>query len=211
MSPVKRVMEKRDAAVRAWVGLLMLLLLAVPAMAKVEVDFDPNLDFLKFKTYAYIGGVEKLVMLQLNPQLINDRVHRAVQREMGKKGLREVQANEDPDLVVRYWANSQTKLNVAATGNWGPYGPYLGTYWGFLYDTMSASSTREAMLVLDLIDAKNKELAWRMYLARKILNVEKDWKKADEDFTKGFKSYPPSVKQIEAKKKERANEKPQPE
>jgi Domain of unknown function (DUF4136) len=197
--------------VRAWMGLLALLLVAAPAMAKVEVDFDPNLDFSKFKTYAYIGGVEKLVMLQLNPQLINDRVHRAVQREMGKKGLREVQANENPDLVVRYWANSQTKLNVAATGNWGPYGPYLGTYWGFLYNTMSASSTREAMLVLDLIDAKNKELAWRLYLVRKILNVEKDWKRADEDFTKGFKSYPPSTKEIEAKTKERANEKPQPE
>ena len=36
---------------------------------------------------------------------------------------------------------------------------HLGTYWGFLYDTMSASSTREGMLVLDLIDAKNKDLA----------------------------------------------------
>jgi hypothetical protein len=48
----------------------------------------------------------------------------------------------------------------------GPSGPYLGTYWGFLYDTMSASSTREGMLVLDLIDAKNKDLAWRLYLMR---------------------------------------------
>jgi hypothetical protein len=31
---------------------------------------------------------------------------------------------------------------------------------------MSASSTREGMLVLDLIDAKNKDLAWRLYLVR---------------------------------------------
>ena len=69
-------------------------------------------------------------MLQLNPELINDRVHRAVQRELTKKGLREVQPSENPDLVVRYWANSQVQVNVAATGNWGPYGPYLGTYWG---------------------------------------------------------------------------------
>jgi len=211
MNPVKRVLEKQGGAPRAWMGLLMLLAMALPAMAKVEVDFDPNLDFSTFKTYAFIGGVEHLVMMQLNPQLINDRVHRAVEREMTKKGVREVQPNENPDLAVRYWANSQTHLNVAATGNWGPYGPYLGTYWGFLYDTMSASSTREGMLVLDLIDAKNKELAWRLYLVRKIVNVDKDWKKADQDFTKGFESYPPSAKQIEEKKKERANEKPKPE
>jgi hypothetical protein len=54
----------------------------------VEVDFNPDLDFSQFKTYAYIGGVKHLVMLQLNLELINDRVHRAVQRELTKKGLR---------------------------------------------------------------------------------------------------------------------------
>jgi hypothetical protein len=88
------------------IGLLVLLMAGLPAMAKVEVDFHPNLDFSQFKTYAYIGDVEHLVMLQLNPELINDRVHRAVQRELTKKGLREVQPSENPDLVVRYWANS---------------------------------------------------------------------------------------------------------
>jgi hypothetical protein len=30
-------------------------------------------------------------------------------------------------------------------------------------------------------------------------------------FTKGFESYPPSVKEIEEKKKERTNERPKPE
>ena len=120
MKRTGRVVEKRGAALRAWIWLLFLLVAALPATAKLEVDFDPNLDFSQFKTHAYI---------------------------------------ENPDLLVRYWANSQVQVNVAATGNWGPYGPYLGTYWGFLYDTMSASSTREAMLVLDLIDAKNKDLA----------------------------------------------------
>jgi hypothetical protein len=211
MKRTGRAAEKRGAALRAWLGLLVLLAVALPTMAKVEVDFNPNLDFSQFKTYAYIGGVEHLVMMQLNPELINDRVHRAVQRELNKKGLREVQPTENPDLVVRYWASSQVQLNVAATGNWGPYGPYLGTYWGFMYNTMSASSTREGMLVLDLIDARNKDLAWRLYLVRKIVKVDKDWKKADQDFTEGFESYPPSAKQIDEKKKDRAIEKPKPE
>jgi hypothetical protein len=188
---------------RVGIGLLVLLMVGLPAMAKVQVDFNPNLDFPQFQTYVYIGGVEHLVMLQLNLELINDRVHRAVQRELTKKGLREVPPSENPDLVVRYWANSQVQVHVAAAGNWGPYGPYLGTYRGFQYDTMSASSTREGMLVLDLMDAKNKDLAWRLYLVRKIVKVDKDWKKADQDFSKGFESYPPSVKQIEQKKSRR--------
>ena len=66
-------------------GLLVLLVMELPAKAKVDVDFDPNLELARFKTYAYIGGVEHLVMLQLNPDLINERVHRALQREMAKK------------------------------------------------------------------------------------------------------------------------------
>ena len=53
---------------------------------------------------------------------------------------------------------------------------------------MSASSTREGMLALDLIDAKNKDVAWRLYLVRKIVKVDKDWKKADLDFSNGFRA-----------------------
>lgn len=116
---MNRVSGNRGAALRVRIGLLVLLTAGLPAMAKVEVDFNPDLDFSQFKTYAYIGGVEHLVMLQLNPELINDRVHRAVQRELTKNGLREVQPSENPDLVVRYWANSQVQVNVAATGPMG--------------------------------------------------------------------------------------------
>jgi hypothetical protein len=211
MDRAKRFWDEQRGLLRALLAAALLLVAALPAAAKVEVDFDPNLDFSRFKTYAYIGGVDKLLMMPLNPDLINNRVHRALQREMTKKGLREVQPNENPDLVVRYWASGEIQANVAATGAWGPYGPYLGTYWGYMYDQISATTTRQGILVLDLIDTKNKDLAWRLYLVRKIVNVDKDWKKANNDFTKGFESYPPSAKQIAAKQKERANEKPKPE
>jgi hypothetical protein len=86
--------------------------------------------------------VENLVMMQLNPDLINNRFHRMVVRELAKKGLREVQPGQNPDLVVRYWANSSQQVNLAAMGNWGPYGPYVGSYRGWIHTTASASSTR---------------------------------------------------------------------
>jgi hypothetical protein len=190
------------------IAIALVLVLGLPLLAKVAVDFDPNVDFSKYKTFAYIGGVENLVMMQLNPDLINNRVHRMVVRELTKKGLREVQPGQDPDLVVRYWANSTQQVNLAAMGNWGPYGPYIGSYWGWIYTTVSASSTREGSLIVDLIDPRSKALAWRVYLIRKITNPDKDWKKADEEFTKGFESYPPSEKEKEAKKKEREEHKP---
>jgi hypothetical protein len=184
------------------------LFFALPVQAKVVVDFDPNLDFSRYKTYAFIGGVENLVAIQLNPELIEIRMHHSVSREMDKRGLREVKPEENPDLVVRYWANSSTQVDVAVAGNWGPYSAYVGGDWSFLFESVSASSKKEGALIIDLIDPKAKSLAWRLYLIRKITNPDKEWKKADEEISSGFESYPPSNQAKEDKKKERAEHPP---
>ena len=92
----------------------------------MATDFDPHLNFSKFKTFSFIGGVEQLVRMQLNPDELNNKIHRAVTRELTAKGLREVKLEENPDLVVRYWADSQKDVNVATNTNWGVYGPYFG-------------------------------------------------------------------------------------
>jgi len=59
---MNRVSGKRAAALQVGIGLLVLLMAGLPAMTKVEFDFNPNLDFSQFKTYAYIGGVEHLAL-----------------------------------------------------------------------------------------------------------------------------------------------------
>jgi hypothetical protein len=178
-------------------GLVLALLfsLARPAAGKVVVDFDPSLDFTKFKTFAFIGPVENLVMTQVNPDLINPQLHRMVARELGKKGLREVNPDQNPDLVVRYWAIPESQVNVAVMGNWGPYRAYTDGPWASVYGSVPASNRRETTLILDLIDPKAKSLAWREYVTHKLSDPEKDWKKTEEEFTEGLKSYPPSDKE----------------
>ena len=187
---------------------LLSLLSTLSATAKIATDFDPNLDFSKFKSFAFIGGVEQLVRMQLNPDLLNDRVHRAVSRELTAKGLHEATPEENPDLVVRYWANSQMDVNVAANTNWGAYGPYVGYHWGFVYNSMDASVTHQGTLSIELIDASSHDLAWRMFASVKILHTDPDkiWKTADQNIKNAFKRYPPSPKDIEAKKKQWAKE-----
>jgi hypothetical protein len=204
MTDKNSVLQGHRAAVRFLLAVVALLSsLALSVSAKTTIDFDPNIDFSRFKTFAYIGGVENLVMMQLNPDLINTRIHRMVVRELEKKGLREVNADQNPDVVVRYWANSETRVDVAVMGNWGVYGPFIGSYWGYLYNTVTATNQRQGTLILDLIDPRTKALAWRLYLVRKITDPDKDWKKADEEFTEGFKSFPPTDKDKEEKRKER--------
>jgi hypothetical protein len=186
----------------------LLFLSALPADAKLAVDFNPNLDFSKFKTFAYIGGVEKLVRMQLNPDQLNNRIHRAVTRELTAKGLREVKPEENPDLVVRYWVQSEKDVDVATNTNWGVYGPYYGYHWGFIYYSMETYTTHQGTIGIELIDEKARDLTWRMFASVKILHTDPDkiWKVADSNIKNGFKRYPPSPKDIEEKKQQWAKE-----
>jgi len=194
-------------AVRFFLATLALLSgLTLSVSGKTTIDFDPKIDFSKFKTFAYVGGVENLVAIQLNPDLINIRFHHMVVRELEKKGLHEVNFGQNPDLIVRYWANPETQVDVAVMGNWGAYGPFIGSDWSYLYNTVTSTSRHQGTLILDLIDPKAKALVWRVYLVRKMSDPDKDPKKAEEEFTDSFKSFPPSDKDKEEKLQERARE-----
>jgi len=187
---------------------LALLSFVSPVGAKMSTDFDPNLDFSKFKTFAFIGGVEELVRMQLNPEQLNNQIHRAVTRELTAKGLLEVKPEENPDLVVRYWVNSQKDVDMAASANWGVFGPYFGYHWGFVYYNMETYTNHQGTLGIELIDAKARELAWRMFVSVKLIHSDsaKIWKTADSNIKNAFKSYPPSPKAVEAKKQQWAKE-----
>jgi hypothetical protein len=183
-------------------GLLFVLLCATAANAKMATDFNPNLDFPKYKTFAYIGGVESLVRLQLNPELLNNRMHRAVVRELTAKGLSEVRPEENPDLVVRYWVEAESTAQVTGTANWGVWGSYYYGYWTVMYTTMSTPVTHKGLLGIELIDAKTRDLAWRLFVSEKIIHSDSDkiWETADKNIVKAFKSYPPTAKAIDEKK-----------
>jgi len=187
---------------------LVLLLSAVPATGKLAVDFNPHLDFSKFKTFAFIGGVEQLVRMQLNPDQLNNRIHGAVTRELTAKGLREVKPEENPDLVVRYWVNSQKSIDVAGSANWCVYGSYYGYHWGFIYYSMDTYTNHQGTLGIELIDEKARDLAWRLFARVRIIQTDPDkiWKTADSNIKNAFKRYPPSPKEIEEKKQQWAKE-----
>jgi len=184
-----------------------LFVLAPRATAKTAVDFDPNLDFSKYKTFAYAGGSNALEFRELNPNYISDRVHAGVAQALVQRGLKEVRLDQQPDLVVRYWANSQSNVVAPAVGA----GDIVTDgYWAYTYDLMRAENSLDATLVIDLIDAKRKALAWRIFLEQKIVDDDSIWPKVLNEISKGFEHYPPSKKEIAEKQKERAEHPPKP-
>lgn len=181
---------------------LLLLLCALPAAAKVAVDFDPTRDFSKYKTFAYIGGQEQLPRLQLNPDQLSNQIHRSVVRELTSKGLREVQLQDNPDLVVRYWVETENETGVGYGASWATYGTYWTGHWNVMYTVMHTTNMNEGTIGIELVDAKMRTLAWRMFATEKIIHTDPDkiWKAADNNIKKGFKGYQPSAKDIAAKK-----------
>jgi len=183
---------------------LVALILAAPSRAKSNVDFNPDLDFSKYKTFAYIGGVEHLTSLQVNPNLLRDTVHDSVARALTRKGLKEVSRDQNPDLVVRYRAESDTQVNYAGEDNWGGFDAFTVDWWAWSYTLWYSSTTREGSLLIDLIDVKRRDLAWRLFLQQKILNVDKLPEKIDKEISKSFDEFPPSEKDKDEIRKEHA-------
>jgi Domain of unknown function (DUF4136) len=192
----------------ALLGLLLSLVHAVPIAAKLATDFDPNLAFANYKTFAYLGGQEQLQRLQLNPDQLNNQVYRSIARESTNKGLREVQPTENPDLVVRYWIETKNETGVGYGASWGIYGTYWTGHWSVQYVSMHTHSVNEGILGIELIDARTRNLAWRMLATEKVYHTEpaKILKLVDKSINKGFKGYQPSAKDIAAKKEQWARE-----
>lgn len=133
----------------------MILILSSCSSLRVNSDYDKNVDFSQYKTYAFQkSGVDKVEISDLDKR----RILRAIDAEMTKKGYVK---SETPDLLVNIFTKEREQIDVNQYNtSWG-YGfgwgwnPYL---WGG--QTFVSSST-EGTLFIDLIDAKKKELVWQ--------------------------------------------------
>ena len=165
-----------------------IFLFASCSSVRVYSDYDKNVNFSLYKTYAfYKTGIDKVEISDLDKK----RILRSIDEEMSAKGLYK---SETPDLLININTKAEKNVDVNQfNGGWG-YGWGFGwnPYWGA--NTMISTST-EGILTIDLIDAKKKELIWQ---GEGIGNLTKDTNKKDENI-KTFVSkilvlYPPTLK-----------------
>jgi len=142
---------------------------------------------LNTKSFAYIGASIPW-SFAAESNYITDKVHAAVSQSLIQRGLKEVKPDEQPDLVVRYWpiANPDC-LSLART--WGQIRPVRQRLLAYTYDLMRSESALDASLVIDLIDPKRKDLAWRLYLEQKSPTTTASGRKCWEKF-QGFRKLP---------------------
>jgi hypothetical protein len=144
----------------------------------VSVNYNRSQSFSQFHTYAWgrenANKIQNSILAQVAEQDVNS--------ELQGKGLKLVEADQTPDIVVT--TNSGMKQETSYTA-WGMRG--IGGGMGGITPEQNVEGT----LVVDLYDAKNQSLVWRG-IAQDTLkkNGQKNQEALQKAISKMFKHWP---------------------
>jgi hypothetical protein len=174
-------------------AILLFAVLSTAAHAqKIKVEFDKGVDFAKFKTYAW----DPTPQATAKPVLVAN-IKAGINQELVKRGLQEVAATANPDLYVAMYGGVDSDMAVTYSDlYYGPYGipPFGSTFvmWGMAPGTTNTAVIHKGQLVVDLIDAGHKKLAWRGMATQNLSSQQmKLLEQVNAAVEKMFARYPP--------------------
>ena len=192
-------------------SLILLSLLALPTgvAAEVRVDFDRHQDFSQYRTFDVEVGplVRADGATDEQNTLAEDRLRRAITRELTARGLEAT--SESADLIVRVSGRNAERTEILSSG-FGHYPTYWyrpvrlrngrivylrsPSYWnGPFYDDVWTRRYLEGTLTVDVVDRDTGRLVYRAEVNNEIGdNLEKYVSKSMD---RAFKKFP--VKELE--------------
>jgi len=161
----------------------MTFLLANTSFAqKVKTDYDRNADFGKYKTYSW-------EQVKTKDPLNIDRIKNAVNMTLAAKGWTLVNSGGDVCIVAMEITQNQQTLNTFYDGFGGGW-RWRG-FGGFSEATTTTETYQVGTLVIDLFDAKTKELVWRGNSSDTLSNnSNKNIENLDKGVEKMFNKFP---------------------
>ena len=157
----------------------------------VTNDFDHSVNFRAYKTWAWYPqqpGDAESGPAKGYESFLDKRIRSAVSAEMTRKGLTEV--DKAPDIFVAYSARVEDKQQVSPyyNGLGYPYGYGYG-YYGRNYSPVT--QYKAGTVVIDVIDARRKELAWRGTGQAQVNNNSIDEAESNRIVNGILSTYPP--------------------
>ena len=165
---------------------MFLVLTAVSFSQQVKTDYDHSANFGQYKTYSW----EKV---QTKDPLMVDRIKDAVNAALTAKGWTQVDSGGDVSVMAIEITQNQQALNTFYNGFGG--GRRWGGFGGFGDATTTTQTYQVGSLVVDLFDAKSKNLLWRGSSSDTLSNnADKNTKNLDKGVQKMFTHFPPEAK-----------------
>jgi hypothetical protein len=155
----------------------------------IQTDFDHQANFSQYKTYSW---------QEIKPanSLWDSRIKNAVDAQLSAKGWTQVDNGGDVAIVAIKMTTTQKTLqtyydNFGFGGGWGWRG--FGGYGDSFGDsTTTEQDYKDGTLVVDIFDAKSKQLIWRGSAEGTLSNsAAKNEKNLDKGVAKMFKEFPP--------------------
>jgi hypothetical protein len=156
----------------------------------VKVDFDKDANFSSIKTFAAKIGTS------WHNQISEKRVLTEIEQTLVEKGWTKTDPDKADAIVVLHGATEKEKtLNTFYSGGYGGYGWRGWGAGGMGTATTTTSEYLVGTLVVDIFDAKTKQLMYRGIAQDEISDKpEKNIKKIAKASDKLFKDFPPGSK-----------------
>lgn len=188
----------------ALAGAVLLTVASQFAQAQASSDYDRSVDFGQYKSYAF---TRPDIRTGKNPiyssPLLMQHIQGNLGRELTNRGLTQQAAN--PDLLVKVHTYTENKTRTVMHSpsyapffpyRWGfaPYRfgylPYWGGYYGGWNQRLYQENYTQGTLLVDMIDAKTKQLVWRGAIQGVIDNPNRLERQVARGVRKIMKDYP---------------------
>jgi hypothetical protein len=170
---------------------LALLLPALPCAAQpkptvqtdVKVDFDKNVDFLKYKVFAWVPFQEPAA----NPAN-HIRMTKAIEAALVEKGLVRAEPGQQADVYVRMQGRIEKRRPSSSGPSDSAWSPTPNQQWKVSFDIKKVDV---GTLVVELWDGKSKDVVWRSKGEALIKSPDMIEKTIDTAVKRLFADYPP--------------------
>lgn len=149
-----------------FVPALLLIAFATGVSAKTHSDYNKSFNFAQLKTWDFANAkVNTSDTAGKNP-LWDDNLRGDLATQVQSAGF--TQMSDNPDFLVRYHLGTQEKVQTEVVRNGFPGFMYRRGGWGYWRGgwagrTVFRTPYDESTLVVDIVDARTKELVWRGY------------------------------------------------
>jgi hypothetical protein len=166
--------------------LFFVAMLGAAFAQQVKTDFDHQTNFSQYKTYSW---------QEIKPEnsLWDARIKGAVDAQLAAKGWTQVDSGGDVAIVAIATSHTERTLQTFYDGMGGGW-RWRG-FGGMGEATTTEQDYKEGTLLVDLYDAKTKQLIWRGSAEDTVSNnADKNEKNLNKGVAKMFKKFPPQAK-----------------
>lgn len=164
----------------------------------VKSDHNTQIDFKKFKTYAWLAPGDSVLNRYRHDKLYGGTIMYAANQELSTRGLKMDTLNPDAVFIFYTSVDEITQYSQSATlsigvGVAGP-GYYVAGSAPVAGGNITATTVEDGSLKFVMYDTDSKQLVWSG-MANKTFKMSDDVQKIIMDYTaKIFKKYPISKK-----------------